>query len=218
MRFIKPAKLAALVFTALTGTIIPTHAQVVVYNSFGSGNTYNSGIVWGVSGASTSAGYRGQAEFFTPGISGYLSSVQLATYQVGGSGLSNFYIAQDNGSGTPGNILESFAGVQNVTGLLTLNSTVNPLLQAGTEYWLCDEPTAANSSNGWYENNQGVANGFAYERSEWGWSAFPAPAPDSGVFRVSVIPIPEPSVVEWDIACGCCLFLFRWPKKPATVN
>jgi hypothetical protein len=218
MSFIKPAKLAALVFTAFTGTIIPTHAQVVVYNSFGSGSTYNSGIVWSVSGTSTSSGYRGQAEFFTPGISGYLSSVQLATYRVSGSGLSNFYIAQDNGSGTPGIILESFAGVLNATGLLTLNSTVNPLLQAGTEYWLCDEPTDANSYNGWYENNQGVANGFAFERSEWGWSTVQSPAPGSGVFRVSVIPVPEPSVVEWDITCGCYLFLFRWPKKPVTLN
>jgi hypothetical protein len=218
MSIIKPAKLAALVFTALAGTIIPAPAQVVVYNSFGPGNTYDSGIVWGVSGASTSGGYRGQAEFFTPGISGDLSSVQLATYREGGSGLSNFYIAQDNGDGTPGTILESFTSELNASGLLTLNSTVKPLLQAGTEYWLCDEPTADNSDNGWYENNQGVANGFAYERSEWGWSAIPAPAPDSGVFRVSVNPVPEPSVVAWDITCGCCLFLF-WPrKKPVTVN
>jgi hypothetical protein len=218
MSFIKPAKLAALVFIALTGIVLPTHSQVVVYNSFGPGYAYNTGH-WVVGGASSPHGYQGHAEYFTPGISGYLSSVQLATYrQASGSGLSNFYIAQDNGSGTPGIILESFASVLNVTGLLTLNSTVKPLLQAGTEYWLCDEPTASDSYNGWYQNNQGVTNGFAAESSEWGWYPAPAPVPingvsiTDGVFRVSVTPVPEPSVVESGIMCGCCLLLFRWRK------
>jgi hypothetical protein len=202
----KPIKLAVLTFIALAGILVPTTAQVVVFNSFGPGNTYNSGILWAVSGASTSAGYRGQAEFFTPGISGYLSSILLATGRVSGSRYSNFYIAQDNGSGIPGTILESFTSVQNANGLLTLNSTVQPLLQAGTEYWLCDEPTADNSYNGWYQNNQGYAPGFAFERSEWGWEAVSGP-PNSGVFRVSVTPVPEPSVTGLATLCGCLLFL-----------
>jgi hypothetical protein len=73
----KPIKLAVLTFITLTGIVVPMPAQVVVFNSFGSGNSYNSGIAWAVTGASTSYGYRGQAEFFTPAISGYLSSIQL---------------------------------------------------------------------------------------------------------------------------------------------
>lgn len=204
----KPIKLAVLTLIALAGIVVPTSAQVVVFNSFGAGNTYNSGIVWGVSGASTSGGYRGQAEFFTPGISGNLSSILLATYRLGGSGAgySNFYIAQDNGSGIPGAILESFTNIYNANGLLTLNSTVQPLLQAGTEYWLCDKPAADNSYNGWYQNNQGYAPG-AFERSEWGWAAL-ANVENSGVFRVSVIPVPEPSVTGLaTLSVGCLLFL-----------
>jgi hypothetical protein len=213
----KPIKLAILTFIALAGIVVPTPAQVVVFNSFGPGNTYNSGIAWAVSGASSSGGYRGQAEFFTPGISGYLSSILLATHRVSGSRLSDFYIAQDNGSGTPGAILESFTNIQNANGLLTLNSTVQPLLQAGTEYWLCDEPTADNSYNGWYQNNQGYAPGFAYERSEWGWEAVPADySPNSGVFQVSVTPVPEPSVTGLATLCGCLLFLRL--KKPVVVE
>jgi hypothetical protein len=210
----KPIKLAVLTFIALAGIVVTTPAQVVVFNSFGPGNTYNSGIVWAISGASISGGYRGQAEFFTPGISGYLSSILLATYrESGGSGYSNFYIAQDNGSGIPGTILESFTNIQNANGLLTLNSTVQPLLQAGTEYWLCDEPTADNSYNGWYENNQGYANGFAFERSEWSWAAIPPPAPSSGVFRVSVTPVPEPSVTGLATLCVGCLLFLRLKKS-----
>jgi hypothetical protein len=165
-----------------------------VYNSFGPGNTYNSGIVWAVGGAAASGGYRGQAEYFVPGISGNLTTIQLATLQLGGSKLSNFFIAQDDGNGIPGTILESFLSVQNANGLMTINSATQPLLQAGQKYWLCDEPTADNSYNGWYQNSQGVANGFAFERSQWGWSFVGAPAPSSGVFSVAVAPVPEPSV------------------------
>jgi hypothetical protein len=209
----KPIKLAVLTFIALAGIVVPTPAQVVVFNSFGPGNTYNSGVVWAVTGASASGGYRGQAEFFTPGISGYLSSIQLATYRLGGSGLSNFYIAQDNGSGIPGTILESFTSVLNANGLLTLNSTAKPLLQAGTEYWLCDEPAAGNSDNGWYQNNQNYTNGFAFERSEWGWEAVTSHAPSSGVFRVSVTPVPEPSVTGLATLCVGGLLFLRLKKS-----
>jgi len=182
--------------TLLAALAIPAGAQVVVYDSFGPGNTYNTGVVWVVSGASDSGGYRGQAEFFVPAVSGYLSNVQLATYRLGGSALSNFYIAQDNGSGIPGVVLETYANVQNANGLLTINSTTHPLLQAGQTYWLCDEPAAANSNNGWYQNSQNVINGFAFERAQWSWSSVPAAySPPSGVFRVTVTPVPEPSVM-----------------------
>jgi hypothetical protein len=172
-----------------------TVAPVVVFDSFGPGNSYLSSVVWGVSGSSTSYGYRGQAEWFIPTISGNLSSFTLATYKQSGSGRSDFLIAQDSGSSTPGTILESFSNtLNNASGLLTINSLSQPLLQAGVKYWLCDEPTDSTTVNGWFENSQNYTPGFAYERSEWGWSFVPPPSvPPSGVFRVSVIPVPEPS-------------------------
>ena len=187
IRFLAVGALAAF------GAEIPVWGQVTVYNSFGAGNSYNTGIVWAVGGASAPSGYRGQAEFFVPGVSGYLSAVQLATEHLSGSALSNFYITADNGSGTPGTVLESFLGIQNPNGLLTLNSTVEPLLQAGATYWLCDEPATDTSYNGWFENSQNVDNSFAYERSEWGWSSVPGGGPANGVFRVTVTPVPEPT-------------------------
>src|SRR5580698_11123478 len=115
-------RLATLTFMAFTGAVVSTCAQSVIYNSFGAGNTYDSGVVWAVSGASESGGYRGQAEFFTPSVSGYLNTIELATYHVSGSPLSNFFIAQDSG-GSPGAILETFSNVTNPSGLLTLQST-----------------------------------------------------------------------------------------------
>jgi hypothetical protein len=204
----KTARVAVLTFLAVAGMVVPAIAQVVIYDSFGPGNSYNSGVVWAVSGASTSGGYRGQAEFFIPGFSAYLSSVQLATYRVSGSALSNFYIAQDDGTGIPGVILEAYLNVQNVNGLLTINSSSRPRLQAGTKYWLCDEPAASNAYNGWWENSQNVINGFAFERSQWSWSAVAsAYSPPSGVFRVTVTPVPEPSATGLLALCGGLLGL-----------
>jgi hypothetical protein len=197
--FGKASTLASGIGLAVLSWIAPAFAvgtPVVVFDSFGPGNTYLNSVVWGVTGASTSYGYRGQAEWFVPGISGNLTSFTLATYRQSGSGRSNFFIAEDNGYG-PGTILESFLNTaNNPSGLLTLNSASQPMLQAGTKYWLCDEPADNTTINGWYENNQNYQPGFAYERGQWSWSFVAPPSvPPSGVFRVAVTPVPEPSLV-----------------------
>jgi hypothetical protein len=181
---------------------------VTVYNSFGPGNIYSTAVDWAVGGAAAPSAYRGQAEFFVPGISGNLSTIQLATVQLSGSHFSNFFIAQDNGSGIPGTILESFLNVQNANGLLLIASVAQPLLQSGQKYWLCDEPAAANSYNGWSQNNQGVANGFGFERGQWSWESFGPPGPPSGVFKINVTPVPEPSVIGL-VLPGVGLFVRR---------
>lgn len=199
------------VVTGLTSVIsvVPALAfnPIVVFNSFGPGNTYNTAIVWGVTGASTSGGYRGQAEFFVPTASGVLSSITLPTYRQSGSGHSNFFVAQDNGS-APGTILESFLStVNNPNGLLTLNSAVQPSLTAGVKYWLCDEPADATTVNGWFEG-QSYAPGFAFERSQWSWNFVAPPSvPPSGVFSVSVIQVPEPMALLFIPLAG--LFVCR---------
>jgi len=115
-----------LALLGLAAIIIPARTQVVAFISFGTGHGYNTAIDWAVSGASTLGGYRGQAEFFTPGTTGFLSSIEVATYHVSGSTLSDFYTAGDNGSGAPGTILETFAKVANVKGLLTVNGSPDP--------------------------------------------------------------------------------------------
>jgi hypothetical protein len=187
--------LAACMFYFGSARYLGAAPTVVVFDSFGAGNSYNTSVAWGVSGAGTSGGYRGQAEWFVPTASGNLSASTLAMFQQGGTGRVNYFLAQDNGSGIPGTILENYNNTLTPTGLLTLNSSSHPFLQAGLTYWLCTEPADSTTSNAWFENNQGRALGFAFERSQWGWSAVnnPASNPNSGVFRISVTPVPEPS-------------------------
>ena len=172
MRFINPKKLAALIFVALIGVVPPAQA-LVIYNSFGPGDSFKPDR-WAIGGASSDSGYQGHAEFFIPGVSGDLSSIQVAAgTQLTGTRLSNFAIAQDNGSGVPGTVLESFNGVVNIDGVLNINSILQPLLQAGTKYWLVDGPTAANSYNGWCLNNQGIVQSYAVEFSPGNWVGNP---------------------------------------------
>jgi len=118
-------------FVQVRGADVETvvSSPVVVFDSFGPGNTHTT-TGWGVSGAGYSGGYRGQAEWFVPGISGDLRSVEVALFRHSGSGLSNFYLTQDNG-GIPGPILEVYLNVLSTGGLLALNSVNQPLLDAG---------------------------------------------------------------------------------------
>jgi len=186
-------------------------SPVTVFDSFGPGDTYLTTVGWGVTGASTSGAYRGQAEWFVPGASGNLSTITLAMFRQGGSGRANFFMAQDNGSGIPGTVLESYLNILSPNGLLTLSSSSQPLLQAGVTYWLCAEPADSTAVNGWFENNQSYTPGFAFERSQWGWTAFtdPAHSPPSGVFRVNVTPVPEPSTLGLAALCFC---LVKFPR------
>lgn len=197
-------------FVFASGGIAKLHAvPIVVYNSFGASNSYLTSTAWGVEGGSAISGYRGQAEFFTPSVSGTLTSIQLAMFKSKGSGLCNFSVAQDNG-GTPGTILESFTDVLSPNGLLTLTSITQPLLQAGVEYWICAEPADATTVSGWYYNNQGIANGFAFERAQWSWAPISAPyAPDSGVFSVTVNFVPDQisTAALLALALGGCWFV-----------
>ncbi len=213
----KTIGLAVCALVAVNGVFDAAGSQVVVYDSFGPGNSYNSGVVWAVSGDSTSGGYRGQAEFFVPGISGNLAGVQLATYHVSGSTLSNFYIAQDDGNGIPGVVLEAYLNVPNVNGTMSIGSLTHPLLQASQKYWLCDEPATSDAYNGWYQNSQNVINGFAFERAEWSWSSVDAAySPPSGVFRVTVTPVPEPSSIGLTLL-SLCLLAGRRLRRTAVV-
>ena len=191
---------------------------VYVYNSFGPGNTYEYGGGWVVAGSDGipgGTGYLGTAEYFVPDISGNLNEIQLATFFMSGSAVCNFYIAQDNGSGIPGAILESFTGVPTPNGILTIDSVAKPFLQSGQKYWLCDEPAYANTGTLWMLNTQGVANDFALETAEWAWHPASPDGATDGVFSISVIPVPEPSAAALLLSATAVVLWRRRRRLPA---
>jgi hypothetical protein len=210
MSFIKPAKLAALVFIVLTGIVLPTSAQVVVFSSFGPGNSFNINNGEGVTGASYTHGYQGISYAFTPSSTGDLSAIEIGIGHSSGSGRVNFFIAQDTG-GIPGNILENYLNVYcpgkfgQSYAPLVLTSTTQPLLEAGTTYWVCAEPADNTSVCAWNVNlNVTASEGF--ENSPWSWE--PAGSFYAGAFAVNVTPVPEPSMA-WLSLLGISLFFCR---------
>jgi hypothetical protein len=190
-----------ILFTAATLTFAPciqsAQPPVFAYNSFGSGNSYITYADWGVYGASGQNGFIGHAEQFVPTLSGNLQSVQAAVGQLsGGTGLVNFYVAADN-AGTPGATLDSFLNVlaPATSALVTMNSIAQPLLQAGTTYWLYIEPAQSTTAIGWFANDQGYANRYAQEGPPGVWASAPTTIGSNGAFDISVVPVPEPSIL-----------------------
>src|SRR5689334_7430345 len=90
--------LVILAFATRATAQVPFYA----YNSFAAGNSYNQNLGWAVRGLAA-GGYRGQAEWFIPGASGYLTSFQVALRTSSGSGMGNFYVLRDT-SGFPGSV------------------------------------------------------------------------------------------------------------------
>ena len=207
-----------ILFAAATLIFVPcvesVPSPVYIYDSFGPGNTFdNSFAYWGVYGASGSVGYVGHAESFVPALSGNLDTVQVACGQLSsGTGLVNFHVAADNG-GTPGAMLESFMNVvapasSSSSFIVTMNSITQPLLHAGTTYWLYAEPAENTSAMGWFVNNQGYRNDYAQEGPPGQWTSASITFEANGVFDVIVTPVPEPSMVTW-LAMGAMASLAR---------
>ena len=185
----------------LVSSINGAHGAVVVdlFSNFGPSNSFNTTIGWGVSGSSASGGYRAQAQRFTPAVSGNLSTIQIAIGKASGSGLSNISLVADNGGFPTGTLLESFSSVPaagnfgNSYAPRTLTSVINPLLEAGSTYWLRAEPADLTTSNAWNNNNQGDADRFGYAFSPGAWDALgPGSVPNAGAFRISATLVPEP--------------------------
>jgi PEP-CTERM motif len=209
LRFIRLAAVT-LIFVSCVQS---AQSSVYVYDSFGPGHDFVSYAYWGVDGASGSGGYVGHAESFVPTLSGNLDTVQVACVQLSsGTGLANFHVAADNG-GTPGAMLESFMNVVAPASsssffLVTMNSITQPLLHAGTTYWLYAEPAENTTAMGWFVNDQGYRNDYAQESPPGEWTSASVTFGANGVFAVSVTPVPEPSMLTL-LAVGAMASLAR---------
>ena len=145
-----------------------------------------------------------QAFEFTPVASTFLSSVELALQYVfvpgRATGPANLdvSIALDN-AGTPGGALETvhltnvLGGVAFAPGVVSANSGLNPLLQAGTPYWLVvAPPDLLNTAFDWLISPRTDLSVPAAERlGTSGWTTFNTE--QALAFRVNgTTEVPEP--------------------------
>lgn len=150
----------------LDATASPTHDQVVLFDSFGSGDSYTPGSGWTL-GHDFGADWV-QAIGFVPGVPGSVTRYQIAVFRNAGGDWLNAWLRADDG-GSPGSLIEQLsfqvpAGSLDL--MLSAESAVHPPLAAGTRYWfVVAPPNLATELFGWYRNPpmSGVLNAQGHD-------------------------------------------------------
>ena len=134
---------------ALAVLSTPLHADVVFTNLTGS-------CCGGLAVAGSNFGSVSLATAFTPSVSGSLADAQIVVFQVlgfGGDPHFNVSLFSDL-AGAPGTLIEQFgtdltAPATPLGGIVPAQSSFNPELLAGTQYWLVLTPVDSFTEIGW---------------------------------------------------------------------
>jgi hypothetical protein len=172
------------VFAIMVLATAPAGAGVI-YSTFGPGDSYWP-TVFGYGGASLDVG-----SAFTPTATSVLTGIDVA-YMGTSVGTLDVWIAADDG-GVPGPVLDSFhfspGSVPAPGTILSADSTLNPVLYSGSQYWIWADVHHAV----WYGNylGDGILAPMVYRRSStdpWvirGNAVAPA-------YRINGEQVPEP--------------------------
>ncbi len=208
------------------GGLSASAAPQTIFTNFGPGNSYlsnNTLVEDGPSStdASLEGDYYSQGEGFTPSVSGYLSSFNIALSNFDGTDDAHLFLA-DGSSGVPGIILESFT----LTNLPFYNASSNtpdfvasvshPFLNAGTTYFLYEAETGS-EDNGWNQNSVHAEGLRTVSKDGGPYST--ASFTGGGALSVQANPVPEPStMVSFGLgAFGLGVLLIAAKRKKTTV-
>ena len=175
-----------------------TWGDTVVLSTFGTGDTYNSTGAYFIHLNANAVG-------FDNVISGlHLTRIDLALALSAGTDslVVKFLEAPVGGDVSSAALLETWA----VTGLLTpysgggsvvsLNSTVQPLLNVGPLYWIALFPGVADTEVAWFQNSLGLGGLSTSDTTFSVWSDSAEPTPAFRVFAsngsTEPQPLPEP--------------------------
>jgi hypothetical protein len=152
-------RIGPLVFLCMGFSQVSSFASVTAFSTYGPGDVYDS-----TRGYTVGLSFTGGASFL-PEFTGPLGEIDFALGNERGSNTVNAQLLTDVG-GVPGVVIENYT--LNVTNsfaspgsVVVGTSTLHPVLQAGTHYWLMLSSDSA-SNNPWYPNSIGVV-GPQYE-------------------------------------------------------
>jgi hypothetical protein len=202
---------------------IALRADITAYNNFGAGDSYNTS-------ESISTDYE-DAQAFSVSVTGDLASL---TFALDGSEIANppsvtdIFLYQDNGSGAPGSLLESFSfnlgefsnpatNPQNL--VVTVDSPQAILLTAGQEYWVGIQ-AADPSTNpvSWYFANSGTDAGFdVFFDGAW-VAEDPQPSTPATLLVTEESPGAAPEPASWALLAIGLLFLVSRQSFPRVFN
>ena len=187
-----------------------------IFTNLGLGDTYNTSVAWAlISNNGAFTGATQLAAAFTPTANYRLETIRAAVGYFGTTAdqTYHFAIAQDNGAGAPGTVLESYTVNSVTTGpsysaLVVLTSALHPELALGVQYWviMTDFTNTTNSARtGRWRLNTTSASGISYYTG--GWHAISNPSP---AFDVAGTLVPEPSTaLLFPAALGALLWFRR---------
>jgi hypothetical protein len=186
-------------------------AQVVMFSSFGSNNSYNSGdaqeiyqpYTWAVS--------------FVPTVSGNVNTISLPLENISGTNAMSLTLAFNGTNSNPGTNIESW----NITGLtnysqnggngsvMTVTSLSQTLLTAGTTYWL-EASAPAGTTDAWYTNLAGLRDNYQWTTDGATWQHFTA-GNLGGALEITGVP--EPTSLA--LVSGSGLVAVIWRRRRA---
>jgi hypothetical protein len=157
--------------------VIPARAGII-FNNLGPGNSYAS-IGWSVTGSSIrgSSGHSSveSAMSFTPSDMFVLTQIDVAIGFASGTNSVAFSLNSDSG-GLPGAVLLNWTRSSlPVFGTCCIVQTLIPPfplpLTPGTRYWIVGSVLAADTSDGWNQNNTGSTGLLAFNIDGEGFSS-----------------------------------------------
>lgn len=192
---------AVILVGLMAGFSIASSADSVIFNDFGTDQSYNSSVGLAIAGAQSMPGFIKWGEAFTPDARFDVTRISMALGSF--TGVNGVTVSLDTNNGAaPGKALASWTFV-GLPQFGTTNSVVQTMtfangivLQADQTYWLVTAPLAANTQAAWNLNSTGVTGpGAVNFGSVW----LTATAPSGAFEVVGKIVAPEPS--------SCLLFV-----------
>lgn len=198
----RPLLLAVLLVVPFGGSV----QAATIFDNFGPGYSYDESGGWSVNGPTSSGIHVASAMSFVPTGTYALDSIAVAmVWRNAPTDLLDLAVHGDVGGVPGGAPVESWViGGMAQTGTdnspvwaVWAISTLNPVLSAGTQYWLVAEATTKPSAElAWCYDETGDLGMVAQRMGAGDWTAFPLIR--SGAFQVNGLDtedIPEPSTL-----------------------
>ena len=208
----------AIVGVLASVTADAARADQIVFSNFGPGMTFNTVTGVTVSGSNVVGG-QVVAQAFTPSGDFTFSSAQLAMGIIGGPNILQVVLMTSSG-GFPGAILETITLSNAVApftsaGIVLANSTLHPVLESGTQYWLVAFAPEADTNMGWMLS----LNDFSTLNRSNSFHSLTGPWPAVGfrgfAFQINGTPVPEPGTL-WLLSPALAAIALRGYRRRTT--
>jgi hypothetical protein len=197
-----------------------------LFTTFGSGDSFDQLNGYAVLGSNNVVmpGYIATAMEFSPSKTATFDSARFAAFGISTGSIDGVLAA--DGGGVPGPSLEKVGSVTVPTlslgTIYSLNSSLHPLLTAGSPYWFILQPTDPNSdvAAGWNLSSPAItglgAQTFDPAQGSWGTNS----ATTLAAFEINGTPVgsavPEPCTLTLLGVGG--LLILRLSKPPASTS